>query len=171
MQNSKKVWIVSTAFLGAVIAVSVSSAKSDPANNGSANATAFCGKLQPKIQSLVTPPLALSRADDSGTDSLQAGDSQYVDCDFRQQSTQVDVSLHDDSDKRFDDAAEQGYAALAGFGDRARYSVQGAMGMRWVDVVRGSTACEARLTMEDGKVNGDWRQAAGKMCDAAFASR
>ncbi len=134
-------------------------------------AKVFCGKLQPLVQPMVKPSLILSRADDSRSDSMHAGEAQYVDCDFRQQNTQLDVSLHDDSDKEFDNATLKGYAALPGFGDRARYSVSGAMGMRWVDVVRGTTACEARITMEDSQINGDWKQAGGKMCEAAFKVR
>jgi len=134
-------------------------------------AKAFCGKLQPLIQPLVKPALVLSRADDSQTDPDHAGEAQYVDCDFRQQNTQLDVSLHDDSDRIFDNPTEQGYAPLPGVGDKARYSVRGAMGMRWVDVVRSTTACEARLTMEDSQINGDWRQAGGKICETALKLR
>jgi hypothetical protein len=135
------------------------------------DAKSFCSKLQPLVQPLVKLPLVLSRADDSKSDSLHAGETQYVDCDFRQKNTQLDVSLHDDSDKMFDNTAQRGYAALPGFGDKARYSVRGAMGMRWVDVVRGTTACEARFTLEDGQLKGDWKQAGGKMCDAALKAR
>ena len=40
-------------------------------------------------------PLVLSRADDSRSDSMHAGEMQYVDCDFRQQNAQLDISLHD----------------------------------------------------------------------------
>jgi hypothetical protein len=131
---------------------------------------AFCAKLQPLVQPLVTPALTLFKASDATTDDLQAGDAAYVECDFRPPSAQVDVSLHDDSDHRFDDASEKGYAALPGFGDRARYLARSSE-MRWVDVVHGSIACEARFTMPDSQINGDWKQAAGKACDAALSVR
>lgn len=160
----------------AATAVSNGDATPGPTKAGDAptsvNAKAFCAKLQPAVQPLVKAPLSLFKADDSTTDQMHAGESQYADCDFRQQNTQIDVSLHDDSGHDlFDDPNEKGYAPLSGFGDKARYSVKGAMGMRWVDVVRGSVACEARLTADGDQINGDWKQAAGKMCDAAFAMR
>ncbi|MEO6967340.1 MAG: hypothetical protein ABI132_02635 [Rhodanobacteraceae bacterium] len=137
------------------------------------NAKTFCAKQQPAVQPLVKVPLVLFKASDSNSEKeMHMGENDFVDCDFRQQNTQINVSLHDDSDHTlFDDSDEKGYAPLAGFGDKARYSVKGAMGMRWVDVVRDSGACEARLTMDDGQINGDWKQTAGKMCDAAFAAR
>lgn len=140
--------------------------------HGAIGAAAFCKRLQPKLQPLVKIPLTLFRADDSTTDPLHAGEAPYVDCDFRRQGAQVDVSLHDDSGHDlFDDPNKPGYAALPRLGDKARYSVKGAMGMVWVDVVRGSLACEARLTADAGQINGDWKQAAGRMCEAAFAAR
>jgi hypothetical protein len=120
------------------------------------------------VQPLVTPALTLFKASDATTDDLQAGDAVYVECDFRPPSAQVDISLHDDSDHRFDDASEKGYAALPGFGSRARYLARSSE-MRWVDVVRGSIACEARFTMPDSQIHGDWKQAAGRACDAALS--
>src|SRR5579872_3052913 len=101
----------------------------------------FCAKLQPLIQPLVKPSLALFQASDSSTDPNHAGETPYLDCDFRPPGGQVDVSIHDDTDGRFDNAAEQGYAAQPGFGDKARYLTQPADGMRWVDVVKGKVAC------------------------------
>ena len=144
------------------------SAAATPAQSPSG--AAFCAKLQPLVRPLVKPTLTLFKASDPTTNELQAADAAYVECDFRQQDSQIDVSLHDDSDHRFDDANEKGYAALPGFGDRARYLAR-ISEMRWVDVVRGSVACEARFTMEDGQINSDWKQAAGKMCEAAFSAR
>lgn len=164
--------LLATILTGALCAVAFCS--SSPAQAAAMNGKSYCSKLQPLLQPFVNVKLTLHQADDSTTDSLQGGDPQYVKCDFQQQNPQVpqvDVSLHDDSDHRFDDADKKGYAPLAGFGDKARYSVRGAMGMRWVDVVRGSVACEARLTMPDRQINGDWKEAAGKMCEAAFSAR
>jgi hypothetical protein len=131
-------------------------------------ASAFCAKLQPLVQPFVKPVLTRFRAADGTTDDLHAGEPHYVDCDFRPAGGQVDVSLHDDSDHRFDDAAKDGYAALPGFAAPARYTAR-AGEMRWVDLVRGSIACEARFTMDDAQINGDWKQAAGKICEAALA--
>jgi hypothetical protein len=131
---------------------------------------AFCAALQPLVQPLVKPALTLFKASDAATDDLQAGDAAYVECDFRPPSAQVDVSLHDDSDHRFDDTNAKGYAALSGVAGKARYTVQNGE-MRWIDVVRGSIACEARFTMPDAQINGDWKQAAGRICEAAFSVR
>ena len=80
------------------------------------------------------PALTLFNASDATTNDLQAGDSAYVECDFRPPSAQIDVSLHDDSDHHFDDASAKGYAALPGLADKARYTTKAAAGMRWVDV-------------------------------------
>jgi hypothetical protein len=139
-------------------------------NAAQMSASAYCAKLQPLVQQLVKPALALFKASDPTTNDLQAGDAAYIECDFRPPSTQVDISLHDDSDHEFDDAGKQGYAALAGFGDKARYTVENGE-MRWVDVVRRSIACEARFTMKDAEINRDWKQAAGKICEAALSAR
>lgn len=134
-------------------------------------AKAYCAALQPRVQPFVKPSLALFAANDSSTDSLHAGERSYVECDFRQQGGQLNVSLHDDDDGLFDDPAKQGYAALPGFGDTARYSVRGAMGMRWVDVVHRKVACEVRFSLEDGDLNYDWKSAGGRICEAALAAR
>jgi hypothetical protein len=152
-------------------------AASAPSTDGARKTAAidgktFCPRLQSAIQRLVNVPPTLHEASDSMTDKMMhMGERNFVDCDFRQRQTQVDISLHDDSDHHlFDDPNEKGYAPLSGFGDRARSA--SAMGEHWVDVVRGSVACEARLGLEDdGQVKGDWKQAAGRMCDAAFAVR
>ncbi len=136
-------------------------------HQGALSAPAFCAKVQLLVQPFVKPTLTLFRAADSTTDDLHAGEAHYVDCDFRPAGSQVDVSLHDDADHRFDDATRDGYAPLPGFGDHARYSTKGGE-MRWVNLVRGSIACEARFTMDDAQINGDWTQAAGKICEAAL---
>ena len=140
------------------------------ARNAPLSGAAFCGKLQPLVQPLVKPGAYAFRVSDATTNDLQAGDAAYAECDFRPPSAQVDVSLHDDSDHRFDDASAKGYAALPGVADKARYTAQNGE-MRWIDVVRGSIACEARFTMPDAQINRDWKQAAAKMCEAAFSAR
>ncbi len=139
------------------------------AKNAAMSGAAFCAKVQPLVQPLVKPALTLFKASDAIANDLP-GDAAYVECDFRPPSAQVDISLHDDSDHRFDDANEKGYAALPGFAGKARYSVRSGE-MRWVDVIRGSIACEARFTMPDAQINGDWKQAAVKICEAAFSVR
>ncbi|OOG56847.1 hypothetical protein B0E48_12235 [Rhodanobacter sp. C03] len=133
-------------------------------------AAAFCAKLQASVQPMVTAPLTSFSIDDSTTDEMHAGERDYVRCIFRQRDSQIDVSLHDDTDGLFDDSGKKGYAALSGFGDKARYTV-GREEMQWVDVVHGSIACETRFAVDARLLNGDWKQVAGKMCEAAFAAR
>ena len=152
-----------------------SSASASPATPAATPARAlngaeFCGTLQPLVQPLVTPTLALFKASDRTSNDLQSSDASYVECDFRSPNAQVDISLHDDSDQSFDDANQPGYAPLPGFGGRARYLAR-QQEMRWVDVARGSTACEARFTMKDADIKGDWKQIGGKACDAALSVR
>ncbi len=108
-----------------------------------ASGAAFCAKVQPKIQPLIKLPLQLFQADDAKTNANQTGDSSYVECDFRLGSFRVDVSLEDNSDKRFDGTGRQGHQELSGIADKD-WSVDSG-GMRWIDVVRGKLACEARL--------------------------
>ncbi|MGH6739465.1 MAG: hypothetical protein ACREDY_10645 [Bradyrhizobium sp.] len=123
------------------------------------------------MQPLVKPTLVLFAANDSSTDSLHSGESSYVDCDFRPPGGQVDIGLHEDTDGRFDDASKPGYAPLAGFGEKGRYITRAQAGMRWVDIVRGKVACEARFVLADAQLNGEWTQVAGRMCEAALAAR
>jgi hypothetical protein len=138
------------------------------ATGATLSGAAFCAKLQPMIQPQVKPALVLFQASDATTDPNHAGETPYLDCDFRQAGGQIDVGLHDDGDGRFDNAAQQGYAALPGFGDHARYLTQPAAGMRWVDVVRGKVACEARFNIADDALSGDWKTVAGQMCETAL---
>ncbi len=157
---------------GATGAASTASASPAPAATPARapSGATFCGTLQPLVQPLVKPALSLFQASDATTDDLHRGEPHYVDCDFRFSSGQFDVGLHDDADHQFDDATAKGYAPLPGFGDHARYLVK-QQEMRWVDVVRGSTACEARFTMADSQIKGDWKQAAGNACNAALSVR
>ena len=153
--------------------LAASSASAPPATSAATlapNGATFCAKLQPLVQPLVTPTLTLFKASDRTSNDLQPSDASYVECDFRPPSAQIDISLHDDSDHRFDDANQPGYAPLPGFGDHARYLAR-QQEMRWVDVVRGSIACEARFTIPDSQINGDWKQAAGNACNAALSVR
>lgn len=134
-----------------------------------ANGAAFCANVQPKIQPLIKLPLQLFQADDAKTNADQTGDSSYVECDFRPGNFRVNLSLHDNSDKRFDGTGRQGHDVLTGIADKAWTVDSG--GMRWIDVVRGKLACEARLGLPPSMVQGDWKQVAAKMCEAAFESR
>jgi hypothetical protein len=140
------------------------------ARQASGDSSAFCRKLQPLVQAFVKPTIAHFSASDHTTATAQASDPDFLECDFRPPDAQIDVSLHGDADHQFDDPNELGHAPLAGFGDKARHSAQIAE-MRWVDVVRGSIACEARFTIPDSQINGDWKQATGKICETAFSVR
>jgi hypothetical protein len=134
-------------------------------------AAAFCMKIQPLLQPYVKIALVLFSADDATSDELHAGESQYRHCQFRQaDGSMIDIGLHDDSDGRFDDAAKNGYAVLPGYGDKGRYTVHGSAGQKWLDLVRGQMACEARFALdEDGSpLNHDWKEVGGKICSAAF---
>ncbi len=136
-----------------------------------ASAAAFCAQVQAKAQPLVKPALVLYSATDGSTDDLHRGESDYVDCDFRPPNAQIDISLREDTDGHFSDATKPGYAPLLGFGDKGRYVTHDQSGMRWVDIARGKVACEARLTIADAQLNGEWKQVAGRLCEAAFAAR
>ena len=139
-----------------------------------ARAAAFCQAMQSTIQPFVKIPLSLFSSDDGTTDEMHRGEAHYVHCQFRQKDgSMIDIGLHDDSDGLFDDAAKAGYAALPGFGDKARYTVRGSAGQKWLDVVRGKVACEARFGLDDNgaPLNGDWKEIGGKICTAALAQR
>ncbi|HEX7694902.1 MAG TPA: hypothetical protein VF409_10455 [Sphingomonas sp.] len=134
-------------------------------------ASTYCARIAPQLQKLVVPEIELFSGSDS-TDPLHQGEKPYVECDFRQNDTQLVVGLHDATSGTFNfDPQDSNYAPLAGFGDRARYTTRGAMGMRWVDVIKGNAACEVRLTLTDDQIRGDWKQTAGAMCNLAFASQ
>lgn len=135
-------------------------------------AAAFCMKLKPLVQPFVKIPLVLFSADDATSDEMHAGESQYRHCQFRQSDgSMIDIGMHDDSDGLFDDAAKNGYAALTGYSDKGRYTVRGSAGQKWLDLVRGKTACEARFALDDdgSPLNRDWKDVGGKVCTAAFA--
>jgi hypothetical protein len=135
-------------------------------------AAAFCTKLQPLLQPFVKVTLVLFSADDATSDELHAGELQYVHCQFRQaDGSMIDIGLHDDSDGRFDNAAQNGYAVLTGYSDKGRYLVRRSAGQIWLDLVRGKTACEARFGLDDdgSPLNRDWKDVGGKVCSAAFS--
>jgi hypothetical protein len=134
-------------------------------------AAAFCRKLQPALQPYSKIPLVLIMADDSTNDEMHAGETQYRHCQFRQaDGSLADIGLHDNSDGRFSDAKQQGYGPLTGYADSGRYTVRGAAGQKWLDLVRGGTACEARFALdEDGSpLNHDWKEVGVKICIVAF---
>jgi hypothetical protein len=145
-----------------------------PSQTRPINGAAFCQAMQPQVQAVIAPKLSLHSSSDS-TDELHLGETPYVECDFRANSDgnadQITVGLHDATSGTFDfNPQGNHYAPLVGFGDRARYTVQGAMGMRWVDVVKGGAACEVRVALDDSDIKGDWKQVAGNLCNAAFAA-
>ena len=137
----------------------------------SAKATARCKSIQVELQSYVKIRLDLFAADDASNDELNAGDTAYLHCQYRQQDNSlIDIGLHDDSDGLFDTITKN-YAVLPGFGDKARYTVRGSAGQKWLDVVRGKVACEARfgLDKDDSPLIGDWKQVGGKICTDLLA--
>jgi hypothetical protein len=161
-------WAAVATLTGALALNSISFAATPAATR----ASAFCVKLQPTLQPFLKIPLALFSADDSSTDNMHAGESQYVHCQFRQtDGSMVDIGLHDDADGLFDDASKNGYAALTGYADKGRYTTRGAAGQKWIDVVRGKVACEARFALDDNgnPLNRDWKEVGGRICLAAFA--
>jgi hypothetical protein len=134
-------------------------------------AAAFCVKVQSLLQPFVKISLVLFSADDATSDELHAGESQYLHCQFRQaDGSMIDIGLHDDSDGLFDDAAKSGYAVLTGYSDKGRYTIRGSAGQKWLDLVHGKTACEARFALDDdgAPLNHDWKDVGGKICTAAF---
>jgi hypothetical protein len=141
---------------------------------GSARALAFCQSMQSAIQPFVKVPLALFSSDDSTTDEMHRDEAHYVHCQFRQKdNSMIDIGLHDDADGSFDDITKAGYAALPGYGDKSRYTVRGSAGQKWLDVVRGKVACEARFGLDDdgAPLSADWKEVGGKICTAALAQR
>ncbi len=181
-RNLSRIVLIATALACACSRQPSGQASGDPAasterrtgnssgRSGPIRGRTYCAALLPTIQGFVTPTLALFAATDS-TDPLHLGETPYVECDFRQNGRQLVVGLHDATSGNFTfNAQDSNYAPLAGFGDRARYTTRGAMGMRWADVVKGNAACEVRLTLADSDIKGDWKQAAGNLCTAAFAA-
>jgi hypothetical protein len=113
-------------------------------------ALAFCQGMQSTIRPFVKVPLGLFSSDDSTTDEMHRGETHYVHCQFRQKdNSMIDIGLHDDTDGLFDDAAKAGYAALPGFGDKARFG----------------------LDDNGAPLSGDWKEVGGKICTAALAQR
>lgn len=132
-------------------------------------AAKFCPALFPKIKAYVKAPLdSIMQSGDAFNDDMHLGDVGYVSCTFGHagQGYVVTVSMHAGDVSKYTGITDKGYSALPGFGDQAR-AYDGSL--RWVDVVKGSTACEAILTIADADLaERDWKQAAGKVCNAAF---
>lgn len=131
------------------------------------SAAKFCPALLPKVQSFVKVSLSILQANDETNDDLHTGDHGYVSCTYGHDAYRVTTSMHAGDVSRYEGTAEKGFVPLPGFGDQARaYDAT----LRWVDVVKGSTACETILTVADEDLTGhDWKQVAGQMCNAAFA--
>jgi len=129
----------------------------------------FCAALLPQVQALIKLPLTVMSADDSHTDQMHTGEAGYLSCVNGNGGYRATVIMSDDAEKAFTSAPKKGYEALPGYGDVARSSQSG---ITWVDVMKGKTFCEAIVTIDDKDiVAGDWKQAGGKMCMAAFALR
>jgi hypothetical protein len=173
--------LVAPALLFALLAARCGSDSADAAPaSGSAAAAAspggpkilaakFCPALLPKVKAFVKVPLdSIKLAQDETNDDLHAGDDGYVSCTFShaQEGYVITTGMHAGDVSRFVGTTEQGFTNLPGFGDHARaYDAS----LRWVDVVKGSVACETIVTMADGSLTeSDWKQAGGKICNAAF---
>lgn len=150
----------------------VSSAGAASGGSTSASSTdpkQFCAWLLPQVQALIKLPLTVMSADDSHSDDAHTGEAGYLSCVNGNGGYRATIIMSDDPDKAFTSAPKQGYDALPGFGDVARSSHGG---LQWVDVMKGKTFCEAIVTIDDSNlIAGDWKQAGGKMCMAAFALR
>ncbi|MGH7648452.1 MAG: hypothetical protein ACREND_10070, partial [Gemmatimonadaceae bacterium] len=130
------------------------------------SAAKFCPALMPKVQSLVKVSLSIIQANDETNDELHTGDAGYVSCTYgrQDQGYRITTGMHAGDVSHYEGTTEKGFTALPGFGDNARaYDAS----IRWVDVVKGSTACETILTVADESLTEpDWKQVAGKMCNA-----
>lgn len=128
----------------------------------------FCASLLPQIQALIKIPLTVLSADDSHSDDMHTGEPGYLSCVNGNGGYRATVIMSSDPEKKFTSDVKKGYEALPGFGNVARSSHSG---IQWVDVMKGSTFCEAIVTIDDKDiVSDDWKQTGGKMCMAAFAT-
>lgn len=127
-------------------------------------ANTICAKLLPRIQPMIKPTLTLVEAQDKKSGG--------VSCSYGNGNNRFTVRL-DDARNPLDQRELRTFTPLTGFGDKAVTSDEkGGNYMHWVDVVRGDTLCQAILGLDSEKlVNGDWPQAAGRMCEAALAAR
>jgi hypothetical protein len=152
----------------AASASSDSAPASSTASKPRVSAAKFCPALMPKVQSLVKVSLTIIQANDETNDDLHTGEDGYVSCTYGQpdQGYRITTGMHAGDVSHYEGTTEKGFTALPGFGDKARaYEAS----LRWVDVVKGSTACETILTVADESLTeADWKQVAGKMCNAAF---
>lgn len=147
------------------------SAQAAPAGGASASAAgdpkAFCAALLAATQPLLKVPLTVTMASDANNDELHGGEPGYAECRFTGKQLGVTIILSDE--KSFDSSTDKGFIPLSGFGDKAR-AHEGSI--QWVDVMKGKTFCEAIVTVSPDQVTGgDWKQAGGKMCIAAYARR
>lgn len=132
------------------------------------SAAKFCPALLAPVKTYVKVPLGIVMANDETNDDLHAGEDDYVSCTYGHDPDgyRLTISMHAGDVSKFEGTTEKGFVPVAGFGDKARaYEAS----IRWVDVVKGSTACEAIVTIANEDLTlPDWKQAAGKMCNAAF---
>lgn len=157
-------------FLAARCASHDADAASTPASSAASgpgvSAAKFCPALLPKVQSFVKVPLTTVQANDETNDDLHRGDDGYVSCTYGNDVYRVTITMNAGDVSKYEGTNQQGFVPLAGFGDKAR-AYDGTV--RWVDVVKRSTACETILSVADKDLTeSDWKQVAGKMCNAAF---
>jgi len=139
-----------------------------PASGPKISAAKFCPALLAKVKGYVKVPLDALEANDETNDAMHTGEDGYVSCTYGHDPDgyRVTIGMHAGDMSKYEGTTEPGFVPLAGFGDHARaYDAS----IRWVDVVRASTACETILTMADENLTErDWKQVGGKMCNAAF---
>jgi hypothetical protein len=135
------------------------------------DAKVYCVKLQPAVQPLVKIPLSLFKAEDSGTDAMNADDPTYLSCIFDSNGKRVTVILRAAGDLIEHDE-RNGLTPLSGYGGPAFYSGEKGGGLHWVDVVHGGDSCEALLGVEAGDLaGGDFSKTGGEICKAALAAQ
>lgn len=153
----------------AASSASDSSPAATSANGPKVSAAKFCPALLANVKPYVKVPLGIVQANDETNDDLHTGEDGYVSCTYGHDPDgyRLTIGMHAGDVSKYEGTTEKGFVPLPGFGDKARaYEAS----IRWVDVVKGSAACEAIVTISNEDLTeSDWKQAGGKMCNAAFA--
>lgn len=132
------------------------------------SAAKFCPALMPKVKAFVKVALdSIVMANDETNDDLHRGEDGYLSCTYGHatEGYVITVGMNSGDVSRYKGLTEKGFVALPGFGDQARAYESS---LRWVDVVKGSSACETIVTMANENLTEEWKQVGGKICNAAF---
>ena len=166
-------FVLMAARCGSDSADAASASSNSPSADASASgpkvsAARFCPALLAKIQAYVKVPWGIVQANDETNDELHTADDGYVSCTYGHEGEgyRITTGMHAGDVGAYEGTSQKGFSSLAGFGDQARaYEAS----LRWIDVVKGSTACETILDVpNESLTESDWKQVAGKMCNAAF---